>query len=377
MILLLRPTCGWVLHHVGGFTAQWKSIAFAFILLPEDRQKQQDYIWAFEKLKAMVFTNGHPFPGCWMTDRELAVNLALKEVFPNTSLLLCTWHIDRCLETQARKLTITENESELKQFMEMWKALRESESEEIYATNLKSFAAAYPSQELMAYLQKEWIPYLKHFVNYSTDKIRHLGTYVDSRIESMHHVMKGYELVNNKAGFDELTRGLSQYCAQQASQVKYHEGRDSFQPKTKFLQNPIFTDVVRVVSTTALELVYKEYNIALESITKNNDLPPCSGKFSTIMGLPCKHKCKIAMETKKPLLLTDFCNHWQNLGRVAKLVPTCIPSILPVTTKRKRKESLKQGVSSRKNAIVKTKASSGRILSAYEIAQQQYPLNKN
>jgi len=368
---------GWILHHIGGFTAQSRSIAFAFILLPEDRQKQLDYIWGMQKVKDMIFTDEHPVPGCWMTDRELAVNLALKEVFPTTNLMLCTWHIDKCIETQARKLSIVATEDDLKQFMEMWKTLRSSESIEIFTENLNLFKATYPRQELIAYLEKEWLPYAKHFANFSTDRVRHLGTYVDSRIESMHHVMKGYGLVNDKAGFDELTRGLSQYCAQQVSQVAYHEGVDSLQPKKKFLEIPIFADVVKLVSSTALELVYKEYTIAIESLTNNTSLSPCSGKYDVIMGLHCKHKCKKAIETKKTLSLSDFYQHWQNISRAAQPLSSDIPKILPVLSKRKRKKSVQQGVAQVKNDIKRSTAPSGRTLSAHEIAQLQYPLVNN
>jgi hypothetical protein len=91
----------WTMHHIGGFTAQNKNVTFGYMLMPKNEQKEADYTWAFTMLSEILWDDDNKPPGVWVTDRELAVNLAIKAVLPDTALMLCTWHIDNDVKVQA------------------------------------------------------------------------------------------------------------------------------------------------------------------------------------------------------------------------------------------------------------------------------------
>ncbi|XP_076958902.1 uncharacterized protein LOC143634796 [Bidens hawaiensis] len=73
------------------------SIAFAFM----QNEKIESYTWVLNCLKLTLDKCMHP--RVILTDRELALVNACKEVFPNATQLLCRWHISRNIFKNCRQ----------------------------------------------------------------------------------------------------------------------------------------------------------------------------------------------------------------------------------------------------------------------------------
>ncbi|CAJ2672354.1 unnamed protein product [Trifolium pratense] len=57
-----------------------------------ESEKTDNYHWALGKLKELI-TKQDIFPRVILTDREFALMNAIKDIFPYTTNMLCTWHI--------------------------------------------------------------------------------------------------------------------------------------------------------------------------------------------------------------------------------------------------------------------------------------------
>jgi hypothetical protein len=57
-------------------------------------EKEADYTWAVNYLRALMAENVIKEPYSIVTDRELALIRALKAQFPNSQHLLCRWHVN-------------------------------------------------------------------------------------------------------------------------------------------------------------------------------------------------------------------------------------------------------------------------------------------
>ncbi|XP_076937279.1 protein FAR1-RELATED SEQUENCE 5-like [Bidens hawaiensis] len=86
------------------------SIAFAFM----QNEKIESYTWVLNCLKLTLDKCMHP--RVILTDRELALVNACKEVFPNATQLLCRWHISRNIFKNCRQSIRSKFSSHLQHF---------------------------------------------------------------------------------------------------------------------------------------------------------------------------------------------------------------------------------------------------------------------
>lgn len=73
-------------------------IAYAFIR----DETEESYRWVLSKLRNLLGPDLHPT--VIVTDRELGLFTPIEEYFPTSSHLLCTWHINACVENHVSKL---------------------------------------------------------------------------------------------------------------------------------------------------------------------------------------------------------------------------------------------------------------------------------
>ena len=73
------------LLEIVGVTSTNKTFSIAFVFMY--REKVSNYIWALDCLKSKIYDNFYPIS--IVTDRELALINACKEVFPSAKRLLC------------------------------------------------------------------------------------------------------------------------------------------------------------------------------------------------------------------------------------------------------------------------------------------------
>jgi hypothetical protein len=93
------------LFNIVGITLLNTTFYLAFMFLTH--KATPDFAWVFTRLKWVYDQLELPHPRTFVTDQEPGLLPALKEMLPEASQLLCTWHIDNDVKIYVRK-TFTE-----------------------------------------------------------------------------------------------------------------------------------------------------------------------------------------------------------------------------------------------------------------------------
>ena len=78
------------LLHIGGMTSFNSQFSVDFCFLKEE--KQNNYMWGLSKFAAILTPETRP--AVIVTNRELSLMAAIDKIFPSSSHMLCTWHIN-------------------------------------------------------------------------------------------------------------------------------------------------------------------------------------------------------------------------------------------------------------------------------------------
>ncbi|XP_076939181.1 uncharacterized protein LOC143607715 [Bidens hawaiensis] len=154
------------------------SIAFAFM----QNEKIESYTWVLNCLKLTLDKCMHP--RVILTDRELALVNACKEVFPNATQLLCRWHISRNIFKNCRQSIRSARDWD--NFLKLWELLEDSTTLVSYTDNykqLQSFLIKYP--RVLKYVNENWLnKYKEMFVSVWIDQHLNFGNNTTNRVES-------------------------------------------------------------------------------------------------------------------------------------------------------------------------------------------------
>jgi len=71
------------------------------------------------------------------------------------------------------------------------------------------------------------------------------------------------------------------------------------------LDQSLYHQVYGMITIPALRLVENHRTKVI-----SGPLKPCSGSFTTIYGLPCRHKCMERIQSRTGLTIDDFHSHW-------------------------------------------------------------------
>lgn len=148
---------GLPLLEIVGVTCTNLTFSVAFVYMEAERE--ENYIWALEKLKGLMVSNRLPM--VILTDRDLALMNAIKKVFPGAKNLLCRFHITKNVLAHSRKLF--KSKEKCNAFVEAWSVLTFSSCENDYAQNLESLDNDYKEYpKILKYIRDTWLtPYLK------------------------------------------------------------------------------------------------------------------------------------------------------------------------------------------------------------------------
>nr|GEZ85360.1 protein FAR1-related sequence 5 [Tanacetum cinerariifolium] len=103
----------------------------------EELQKEDkdSYRWALNAFKKFLGPTNQPV--VIMSDRELALMNAIKDVFPSKKSLLCIWHIQKNVFSNCKKAF--ENAEEFNIFMSRWNIMAYSTAESLFEKNWGEF----------------------------------------------------------------------------------------------------------------------------------------------------------------------------------------------------------------------------------------------
>jgi hypothetical protein len=140
-----------------GLSSVGKSFSIAFCFLKSELS--EDYVWA---LQSFIRCFGI-IPPVFVTDQEDALINAASYVFQSTTNLLCVWHLNKNVLKNCKLIFSTGDD--FNSFMEDWKSLVYSDSEETFDSNYKQFQdtwAAYP--RAVQYVDRNMYPLRRKFV---------------------------------------------------------------------------------------------------------------------------------------------------------------------------------------------------------------------
>jgi len=171
-------------------------IGFAFL----SGESENDFFWAFNRLKSLYIAGNARFPSIILTDRSLAYMNAVATYFPSSTLLLCRWHANKAVLAQCQKpiLQLNQGNKSLeiwKEFYGYWHSIIQSPDEEIFYKRVTEFEDKYLDLYLheVGYIKETWLnPYKEKLVQAWVDQHLHFGNITTSRVEGIHAVLKEY-----------------------------------------------------------------------------------------------------------------------------------------------------------------------------------------
>ncbi|KAL2902295.1 Protein FAR1-RELATED SEQUENCE 5 [Bienertia sinuspersici] len=127
-----------------------------------------------------------------VTDRDLGLTKALAQVFPQTSHLLCTWHINKDVADRVQKLYGASTSKTGENFKNgMWRLVINAATQEEFDhawTSLVDSYSWFPAA--VSYVRDTWIVHKEKFVRAWTNKVFHFGNTTNCRVESAHASLK-------------------------------------------------------------------------------------------------------------------------------------------------------------------------------------------
>ncbi|GJR30188.1 PKS-NRPS hybrid synthetase [Tanacetum coccineum] len=228
---------------------------FAFL----QKEDKDSYAWALTTFKKFLGDENQPY--VIITDRELALINAIKDVFPSATSLLCVWHINKNVFSNCKTHFVIAEEFDI--FMEDWNNLVYSTSEAAYVKSLAEFELLYnDKKDVIKYIRDTWSPWKEKFVSAWTEIHLHLGNRASSRAEGAHAKLKMY-LQASTGGFQEVKKKISQAVEHEFNEIKIRLAREK------------------------LTEIHKQCEKS-----KGGTMTPCTDHFMATMGLPCAHKIK-------------------------------------------------------------------------------------
>ncbi|XP_050207737.1 PKS-NRPS hybrid synthetase cheA-like [Mercurialis annua] len=289
-----------------GMTPSNKNFLIAYAIMKDETEGS--YRWVLERLRFLI--GDHLQPTCIFTDRELGLLKPVKEIFPHTPHLLCTWHINKDVEDKVFKLcgrdtAITDT------FMNgSWKKLIKAQTEEQYVaalTTVKMRTRAFPA--VMQYLDRTWLGHKEKFVSCWTNKVLHFGNTTTCRVESAHAQLKQW-LNSSTGALDTVWTKVDCVIQSQLTDIrKTLEG--SRQTIGVHRRGYPYDHVSYKVSHYCLDLVAKELRRMRE--LSCDVLVRCGCVLRTTHQIPCACELKAVIDAGVLISLDSIHSFWKTL----------------------------------------------------------------
>ncbi|KAL5187707.1 PKS-NRPS hybrid synthetase [Glycine soja] len=246
-------------------------------------------------------------PGVIVTDRDQALMNAVKDVFPQSTNLLCIFHINKNVKAKCKSLIAQKNAWDY--VMDSWGSLTDCPLEQQFDEYLKKFeVACAPWPIFVDYVKETWIiPHKEKFVSAWTNKVMHLGNTTINRVESAHSSLK--RLLQNSIGdLCSVWDALNNMIMLQHTQIKA-----SFETSTHVVghvfQKTLYRRLLGMVSRYALNQIAAEF----ESVHYAGKNPlSCGCMVRTTLGLPCA--CELSKYVGGCIPLDSIHMFWRRLS---------------------------------------------------------------
>ena len=315
------------LLEVVGVTGEGTTFLAAAVFMAAEREA--DYVWALRTLREKL---GGRYPAVVLSDRDLAFTNAIAEVFPESTHLLCIWHVNQNVLDKAKKTLGADADT----FMAMFNAVCRAPTPEAYAAELERFRCGSASPEWAAavrYVVAEWLgPHHKKIVQAWTGQVSHFNNVATSRVEGAHFTLKSL-LKTRKNTLLFVAQAIRDIFVRQGGETsrllaraatttlpattssRVLAGADDAHARP-FTVSSLFEQVVRKITIHALRLILEQLRIA----TGPGALQACTGFHERVLGVPCAHKLSQCIDRRRPLSATDVHVQWHVAARPAELI---------------------------------------------------------
>lgn len=236
-----------------------------------------------------------------MIDKDLNELQILSALLPNARILLCTWHVLRCLERQAHE----KSRMQSKQLRPIIVDLIYSRSTEEYLENLDKLKTT-ASKEFCSYYHQNWHLCTELWVHAYRLNLPTLGNNTNNRIESHNHKIKAY--LQSRLHLIDAIEALLKYIDSDSDSQQFAKLREM-----KLSLNVGTIDSFEVAvglhctseARTKLREQYEKFNaseyivsprgssyqvaFASKEYTVGQNLTTCTCSFHNQFGLPCVH----------------------------------------------------------------------------------------
>jgi len=285
------------------------------------REREEDYLWAMNTLRAFLVEMDVAIPGLLLTDRELAAMNANDTVFPSVPAVICRWHMNKNVLSKTRQVLGQvpvanpapgqpkyEHTWQTDAFMTAFYVTVDSATEEEFQekrTNLRKLSC-----ELSHYLDSHWWKYKTKIVRAWTDRYRHFGVRDTSFVEGAHAKCKIW-LRGCRGDLYTVYMSLLPWWQAAAASTSLLAERNAVRIPY-LLQGNRFAAVARVITVWALRQTHDLWEEARVIVFRRSDRDECTGLFRAVHGRPCIHELIALTESNGWRLLSphDFALHW-------------------------------------------------------------------
>ena len=165
-------------------------------------------------------------------------------------------------------------------------------------------------KKALRYVFKTWLtPWRKKIIKCYTNRYLHLDTTVSSRGEGAHRQIKAQ--LASSAGdlflvFESIELLLKNVLADWEGKLAKAKNTVPHQ-----LRIGLFRELIAHVAPPALWRILKQYEKLLKSQKKDAEpLEPCTGVFTTTLGLPCSHRLDTLIKLDRVPTIREIHSHW-------------------------------------------------------------------
>ncbi|KAL5146400.1 Protein FAR1-RELATED SEQUENCE 5 [Glycine soja] len=282
-------------------TAMTFSAGFAYL----EAERVNNIVWALERFRGL-FLRHDRLPLVIVTDRDLALMNAVKTVFPESTNLLCRFHIDKNVKAKCKSLIGEKNAWDY--VMDSWGTLVDCPSEyEFHESHQKFQVVCSPWPMFVDYVNDTWIiPHKEKFITAWTNKVMHLGNTATNRVESAHWALK--RVLQNSVGdlcsvWDAMNNMIT---------LQHVEIKASFETSTHVVghvyKKTLYKRLLGMVSRDALNQIASEID-RLRYL--GNNLSSCGCVMRSTHDLPCA--CELSRYTAGSIPLESVHLFWRRL----------------------------------------------------------------
>jgi hypothetical protein len=285
------------------------NVGFAFL----KNEKEDNFKWALETCLSLLKSK-EAGPKVVVTDRDKSLMNAVEIALPNSTALLCRYHISKNVRAKFKTLC-TAKDHKMEQLLDtltfQWESVVESTSKESYIDAVVEFRRVFEKfPKFLKYVEETVLdPVKEKIVRAWTDLVMHIGNTTTNRVESQHGVLKSY-LLDSKGDLVRCWEATNQMLSNQFTKIKTSFGQSTTAVEHHFKDHFLYSKLVYNVSRDGLRFIRGE-EVRSQECGRNRK--KCGCVIKRTYGLPCACLIALKIERKLPIRLDEVNTHWKRL----------------------------------------------------------------